>query len=63
MNDPSNPVESDIERARIFAQQAEILRLHEKYDEAILLFNHAIDLQFEDSWTYAHRGETYCIMG
>lgn len=63
MNGPSNPVETDIEKARIFAQQAEILRLHEKYDEAILLFNHAIDLQFEDSWTYAHRGETYCIMG
>ena len=63
MNGLNNPVESDIEKARIFAQQAEVLRLHEKYEDAILVFNHAIDLQSNDPWAYAHRGETYCNWG
>ncbi|MGV8025026.1 MAG: tetratricopeptide repeat protein [Anaerolineaceae bacterium] len=63
MSDPNNPIKSDIEKARVFALQADILRLNEKYEEAILLFNHAIDLQNNDSWTFAHRGETYCNLG
>lgn len=39
------------------------MRLHEKYEDAILVFNHAIDLQSNDPWAYAHRGETYCNWG